>query len=173
MVQLFASRLCYVCTAVSLSWSVWLMCSCFFLPPHSQAHILARYKPRLNTSSLIRQLKQADEYTRDALENLNNTRHITVYYEDIVRNRTVSSRLLGCVECSLFPCTVAYEHCTALHCIVAEASRRPGFPRSAEEGAGESAREDTHEAPVGADRELGRSLQRPQRYPVRGLPECR
>jgi hypothetical protein len=61
-------------------------------PPHSQAHILARYKPRLNTSSLIRKLKQADEYTRDALENLNNTRHITVYYEDIVRNRTVSSR---------------------------------------------------------------------------------
>ncbi|XP_066387824.1 uncharacterized protein [Miscanthus floridulus] len=53
-----------------------------------EAHILARYKPRLNTTSLIWQLKQADEYTRDALQNLNNTRHITVYYEDIVRNRT-------------------------------------------------------------------------------------
>ncbi|PWZ07453.1 hypothetical protein Zm00014a_016431 [Zea mays] len=60
-----------------------------------EAHILARYKPRLNTSSLIRQLKQADEYTRDALENLNNTRHITVYYEDIVRNRT---RLLDALD---------------------------------------------------------------------------
>ncbi|CAD6211438.1 unnamed protein product [Miscanthus lutarioriparius] len=53
-----------------------------------EAHILARYKPRLNTTSLIWQLKQADEYTRSALQNLNNTRHITVYYEDIVRNRT-------------------------------------------------------------------------------------
>ncbi|WVZ57202.1 hypothetical protein U9M48_007612 [Paspalum notatum var. saurae] len=53
-----------------------------------EAHILARYKPRLNTTSLIWQLKQADEYTRDALENLNSTHHITVYYEDLIRNRT-------------------------------------------------------------------------------------
>ncbi|NP_001145331.1 P-loop containing nucleoside triphosphate hydrolase superfamily protein [Zea mays] len=53
-----------------------------------EAHILARYRPRLNTTSLIWQLKRADEYTRDALENLNNTRHMSVYYEDVVRNRT-------------------------------------------------------------------------------------
>lgn len=62
----------------------------FVLAP--QAHILARYRPRLNTTSLIWQLKRADEYTRDALENLNNTRHMSVYYEDVVRNRTVRSR---------------------------------------------------------------------------------
>lgn len=54
-----------------------------------QASILARYKPRLNTTSLIRSLKQVDDYTRDALENLKSINHITIYYEDLIRNRTV------------------------------------------------------------------------------------
>ncbi|CAN6294820.1 unnamed protein product [Urochloa humidicola] len=53
-----------------------------------EATILAKYKPRLNTTSLIYQLRQADEYTRDALENLKSTRHITIYYEDLILNRT-------------------------------------------------------------------------------------
>jgi hypothetical protein len=73
-----------------------------------------------------------------------------------------------------FPCLFPSVGCVAYHrCCTAEALGCPGFPRSAEEEAGEPAREDTHEAAVGADRELGRGLQRPQRYPVRGLPECR
>ncbi|KAG8063151.1 hypothetical protein GUJ93_ZPchr0003g16696 [Zizania palustris] len=55
-----------------------------------QANILAKYKPRLNTSSLIRRLKQADDYTRVALENLKSMHHITIYYEDLIRNKTVS-----------------------------------------------------------------------------------
>jgi hypothetical protein len=54
-----------------------------------EASILARYKPRLNTTSLIRSLKQVDDYTRDALENLKSINHITIYYEDLIRNRTV------------------------------------------------------------------------------------
>nr|CAB3500593.1 unnamed protein product [Digitaria exilis] len=58
------------------------------LPVGVKARILARYKPRLNTTSLVWQLKQADEYTRDALENLKSTRHITLYYEDLILNRT-------------------------------------------------------------------------------------
>ncbi|KAL6648024.1 hypothetical protein ACP70R_012248 [Stipagrostis hirtigluma subsp. patula] len=53
-----------------------------------EAKILARYKPRLNTTSLIWRLKQADEYNRDALDNLKSIRHITIYYEDLIRNRT-------------------------------------------------------------------------------------
>jgi len=53
-----------------------------------EATILAKYKPRLNTTSLIWQLKQADEYTRGALENLKSTRHITIYYEDLIVNKT-------------------------------------------------------------------------------------
>ncbi|TVU46673.1 hypothetical protein EJB05_06256 [Eragrostis curvula] len=53
-----------------------------------EANILAKYKPRLNTTSLIWQLKQADEYTRVALQNLKSIRHITIYYEDLISNRT-------------------------------------------------------------------------------------
>uniref|UniRef100_I1PC03 Sulfotransferase n=1 Tax=Oryza glaberrima TaxID=4538 RepID=I1PC03_ORYGL len=53
-----------------------------------EASILARYKPRLNTTSLIRSLKQVDDYTHDALENLKSINHITIYYEDLIRNRT-------------------------------------------------------------------------------------
>ena len=69
-----------------LSWSLCLV----YIDP-SQARILAKYKPRLNTTSLIWQLKQVDEYTRGALENLKSTRHITIYYEDLIVNKTVSS----------------------------------------------------------------------------------
>ncbi|XP_062211461.1 uncharacterized protein LOC133912635 [Phragmites australis] len=53
-----------------------------------EANTLARYKPRLNTTSLIWSLKQAGEYNRDALENLKSIHHITIYYEDLIRNRT-------------------------------------------------------------------------------------
>ncbi|KAL5218562.1 hypothetical protein ABZP36_019246 [Zizania latifolia] len=53
-----------------------------------EANILAKYKPRLNTSSLFQRLKQADDYTRDALENLKSMHHITIYYEDLIGNRT-------------------------------------------------------------------------------------
>ncbi|PNT77287.1 hypothetical protein BRADI_1g60550v3 [Brachypodium distachyon] len=53
-----------------------------------EANILARYKPRLNTTTLIWSLKQADDYTRDALENLKSVRHMTMYYEDLIQNRT-------------------------------------------------------------------------------------
>ncbi|GJN40713.1 hypothetical protein PR202_gn00006 [Eleusine coracana subsp. coracana] len=61
----------------------------------NQANILAKYKPRLNTTSLISNLKQADEYTRDALRNLKSIRHITIYYEDLISNRT---RLLDVLD---------------------------------------------------------------------------
>uniref|UniRef100_A0A0D9VFJ7 Sulfotransferase n=1 Tax=Leersia perrieri TaxID=77586 RepID=A0A0D9VFJ7_9ORYZ len=54
----------------------------------AHANILASYKPKLNTTSLIQSLKQADDYTRGALENLSSINHITIYYEDLIRNRT-------------------------------------------------------------------------------------
>ncbi|GJN41019.1 hypothetical protein PR202_gn00339 [Eleusine coracana subsp. coracana] len=60
-----------------------------------EANILAKYKPRLNTTSLISSLKQADEYTRDALQNLKSIHHITIYYEDLISNRT---RLLDVLD---------------------------------------------------------------------------
>ncbi|KAA8537720.1 hypothetical protein F0562_027290 [Nyssa sinensis] len=53
-----------------------------------QAHILAKYKPKINISSLIPTLKEGEETTAKAMEYFKSTRHIVLYYEDIVRNRT-------------------------------------------------------------------------------------
>lgn len=63
-----------------------------------EANILAIYKPRLNTTSLIWSLKQADDYTRDALENLKSIHHIPIYYEDLIRNRTKLVDVLDFLE---------------------------------------------------------------------------
>ncbi|PSS17240.1 Nodulation protein like [Actinidia chinensis var. chinensis] len=56
--------------------------------PH-EAKILANYKPKVNATLLVSNLKEADEMTAKALEYFKSTRHIVLYYEDIVANRTV------------------------------------------------------------------------------------
>ncbi|MED6198234.1 hypothetical protein PIB30_064213 [Stylosanthes scabra] len=53
-----------------------------------EAQILAQYKPKLNSSTLIHNLKQVSDTTKKALEYFKSTRHILVYYEDVVKNRT-------------------------------------------------------------------------------------
>ncbi|XP_072989721.1 uncharacterized protein [Typha latifolia] len=53
-----------------------------------EAAVLARYKPKLNVTSLVPKLQHADHYTASALENLKNIRHIVIYYEDLINNRT-------------------------------------------------------------------------------------
>lgn len=55
--------------------------------PH-EAEILARYKPSLNSTLLIADLRQVREMTAKALEYFKSTRHIVLYYEDVVKNRT-------------------------------------------------------------------------------------
>lgn len=54
-----------------------------------QAEILAKYKPTINATLLIPNLKQVEDTTTKALEYFKSTRHIILYYEDIVKNRTV------------------------------------------------------------------------------------
>lgn len=54
-----------------------------------QASILAKYKPVINATLLIPNLRQVEETTTKALEYFKSTRHIVLYYEDVVRNRTV------------------------------------------------------------------------------------
>ncbi|CAI9116568.1 OLC1v1017753C2 [Oldenlandia corymbosa var. corymbosa] len=53
-----------------------------------EAHVLARYKPSLNATRLVRELMKAEQKTARALEYFKSSRSIVVYYEDIVRNRT-------------------------------------------------------------------------------------
>ncbi|XP_057502629.1 uncharacterized protein LOC130786328 [Actinidia eriantha] len=55
--------------------------------PH-EAKILANYKPKVNATLLVSNLKEAVETTAKALEYFKSTRHVVLYYEDIVRNRT-------------------------------------------------------------------------------------
>ncbi|KAJ8763331.1 hypothetical protein K2173_002214 [Erythroxylum novogranatense] len=55
--------------------------------PH-EAEILARYKPSINARLLIPNLKQVEDMTAKALEYFKSTRHIIVYYEDMVKNHT-------------------------------------------------------------------------------------
>lgn len=55
---------------------------------HQEAEILARYKPTINATLLIPNLRQVEEMVTKALEYFKSTRHIVLYYEDIIRNRT-------------------------------------------------------------------------------------
>ncbi|KAJ8420382.1 hypothetical protein Cgig2_026805 [Carnegiea gigantea] len=54
-----------------------------------EAEILASYKPVINTTTLIRELKQVQKTMTKALGIFNSTRHIVLYYEDVLNNCTV------------------------------------------------------------------------------------
>ncbi|XP_015885479.1 uncharacterized protein LOC107420921 isoform X2 [Ziziphus jujuba] len=53
-----------------------------------EAKILAKYKPKINATLLIPELKQTDETSAKAIQYFNTTYHIVLYYEDIIKNRT-------------------------------------------------------------------------------------
>ncbi|XP_058089055.1 uncharacterized protein LOC131235809 isoform X2 [Magnolia sinica] len=53
-----------------------------------EAKVLAEYRPNINTTLLISGLKIIEESTAKALEYFRSTRHIILYYEDLINNRT-------------------------------------------------------------------------------------
>ncbi|XP_074274531.1 uncharacterized protein LOC141598695 isoform X2 [Silene latifolia] len=53
-----------------------------------EAEILASYKPVVNATTLIPELKQVQKNMVKALGYFNSTRHIMLYYEDVLKNRT-------------------------------------------------------------------------------------
>ncbi|KMT05195.1 hypothetical protein BVRB_7g173410 isoform B [Beta vulgaris subsp. vulgaris] len=55
--------------------------------PH-EAQVLASYKPYVNATTLIPELKQVKNMAAKALGYFNSTRHILLYYEDVVKNRS-------------------------------------------------------------------------------------
>ncbi|PIN12327.1 hypothetical protein CDL12_15061 [Handroanthus impetiginosus] len=55
--------------------------------PH-EAEILARYKPTINTTLLLPNLQQVDDLVTKSLQYFKSSRHIILYYEDIIKNRT-------------------------------------------------------------------------------------
>ncbi|CAN4082878.1 unnamed protein product [Withania somnifera] len=60
-----------------------------------EAGTLAKYKPEINTTLLITDLKRMEVTATEALEYFNNTRHMILYYEDIVRNHAKLIDVLG------------------------------------------------------------------------------
>ncbi|CAN1814660.1 hypothetical protein LINPERHAP1_LOCUS27192 [Linum perenne] len=52
----------------------------------SQAETLSKYKPTVNSTLLIADLRKAEVMVSTALKNYNTTRNIVVYYEDLVKD---------------------------------------------------------------------------------------
>ncbi|PKA47932.1 hypothetical protein AXF42_Ash016278 [Apostasia shenzhenica] len=61
----------------------------FVVPNGIQADVLARYKPTIDVPTLIQDMKHTSKLIEDALQHFNGTRHILLYYEEIIRNQTV------------------------------------------------------------------------------------
>lgn len=53
-----------------------------------EADILSKYKPTINSTSLLNDLKDMEMRAAKALEYFNSTRHMVLYYEDLMKNHT-------------------------------------------------------------------------------------
>ena len=51
--------------------------------------MLSKYKPTINATTLITNLQQVEKTVAKALEYFNSTQHITLYYEDLIKNSSV------------------------------------------------------------------------------------
>ncbi|XP_066388035.1 uncharacterized protein [Miscanthus floridulus] len=58
-----------------------------------EAEILARFKPELDVSTLIPSIRNAQRAMRTCLGRFSNTRHMVLYYEDVIRDRNALSRV--------------------------------------------------------------------------------
>lgn len=58
-----------------------------------EAEILATFKPNLDTSNLITNIRNIEKTIRDCLDYFNSTRHMILYYEDIVGNSNALSQV--------------------------------------------------------------------------------
>ncbi|KAF5766276.1 putative Sulfotransferase domain, P-loop containing nucleoside triphosphate hydrolase [Helianthus annuus] len=53
---------------------------------HEEASALSKYKPTINISSLALDLREMEATAMKALEYFNSTRHMILYYEDLIKN---------------------------------------------------------------------------------------
>ncbi|XP_074583026.1 uncharacterized protein LOC141839227 [Curcuma longa] len=53
-----------------------------------EADVLAKYKPSINATQMMSHLRYSDECVKNALGYFNDTRHMVLYYEDLILNRT-------------------------------------------------------------------------------------
>ena len=92
---LFVNVLLILC--VDFSCNIHIACFLIFfnlfiiLFLHPQAEVLASYRPKINVISLIPDLRRAEDMTTEAIAYFKSTRHMILYYEDIVNNHSVNS----------------------------------------------------------------------------------
>ncbi|GFP96930.1 nodulation protein h [Phtheirospermum japonicum] len=55
---------------------------------YEEADTLSRYRPVINSTSLVMDLMLMEKMVLEVLEYFSSTRHIILYYEDLVKNRT-------------------------------------------------------------------------------------
>ncbi|TVU37527.1 hypothetical protein EJB05_10845 [Eragrostis curvula] len=58
-----------------------------------EAEILAKFRPELDTSNLIINIRNMEKTIRDSLDYFNSTRHMILYYEDIIGNSNALSQV--------------------------------------------------------------------------------
>jgi len=58
-----------------------------------EAEILAKFKPKLDTSTLIANIRNIEKAIKDCLDHFKSTRHMILYYEDIIGNSNALSRV--------------------------------------------------------------------------------
>ncbi|KAG6386862.1 hypothetical protein SASPL_152039 [Salvia splendens] len=71
---------------------------------HEEAEALSKYKPEINATSLVKDLKTMENMVLEAIEYFSSTRHMILYYEDLIMNRTKLmdvQRFLGLPEMDL------------------------------------------------------------------------
>ena len=61
-----------------------------------QAEILAKFKPKLDTSTLIANIRNIEKAIKDCLDHFKSTRHMILYYEDIIGNSNVVNSFNKC-----------------------------------------------------------------------------
>jgi hypothetical protein len=64
----------------------------------AQAEKLAGFKPTMDTRTLVAELQEEQRTQETAIEMLAGTRHVVVYYEDVVSDPGVSPRLVDFVS---------------------------------------------------------------------------
>ncbi|XP_020586737.1 uncharacterized protein LOC110028983 isoform X2 [Phalaenopsis equestris] len=53
-----------------------------------EADILARFRPKIDIQHLMSTMQDMNKWSAEALQNFKNCRHMVLYYEDLVQNRT-------------------------------------------------------------------------------------
>lgn len=61
-----------------------------------EAEILAKFKPKLDTSTLIANIRNIEKAIKDCLDHFKSTRHMILYYEDIIGNSNVVNSFNKC-----------------------------------------------------------------------------